>query len=413
MSNLETLSGHIQSYKIIINEKDPKGGNGVVRSIAGKNDIVAKVFNVDEIRTDRTIRLERFNKEIEFLRKHQNKDIHIPELIDYYKDGHEFFVMRKYLTIKDFYALDLTNKDILQYCLDLIAAIKYIHSQGCAHRDIKPSNLLFKKDDNNDRYILILSDFGLIGEEGGETQLNKMGSYTYAPPELRDRKIVDTDNYYASDIYSFAKTVYALLKKSFFSFNDGIERIDYDNEIKTYQSDNIELEPIYEMIEKSIKFEMNERIGIDKCEDLIKESLGLIDGKNLDYWYGKRKIRRALGKLLRKPEYIVRNHNAIEQFLVSIIRYKPILKNLDISIDVKSINRQNGNDPMISYYVVESTKKELIYIAIKELIYTNEENNRILLIMFFTNNSFEPISDEVELELSFPPKSYVKNNFSI
>ena len=68
MNNSEILNGYIQSYKIVKNENDPKGGNGVIRSVACNNEIVAKVFNVAEIRTDRAIRLERFNKEIDFLK---------------------------------------------------------------------------------------------------------------------------------------------------------------------------------------------------------------------------------------------------------------------------------------------------------------------------------------------------------
>ncbi len=414
MNNSEILNGYIQSYKIVKNENDPKGGNGVIRSVACNNEIVAKVFNVAEIRTDRAIRLERFNKEIDFLKKHQNKDIHIPKLIDSYKNGPEFFVMKKYLTINDFYASNPTNKTILQYCLDLIDAIKYIHSQGFAHRDIKPTNILFEKKDNGDGYVLILCDFGLISEEGGETNHSRMGSYTFTPPELMDRTIIDTDKYYASDVYSFAKTVYALLKKSYYSFNDGIERIDYDFEIKSYTSDNIELEPVYEMIEKSIKFEMNDRIGIEVCEDLIKESLNLINGKNLNYWYDKRRIRRALGRLLRKPEYIVRNHNSINQFLMSIVRNRPILKNNEIIIDINSIKRieQMNDDPTLSFYVIENTKKETLNIAVKELIYTNEKNNRIFLSLFFVNDIFEVTGNIVQFELLFVTKGAIKNPFS-
>lgn len=414
MNNSETLNGYLQSYKIVKNENDPKGGNGVIRSVEGNGGIVVKVFNVDEIRTDRAIRLKRFNKEIDFLKKHQNKDIHIPKLIDSYKNSPEFFVMKKYLTINDFYASNPTNKTILQYCLDLIDAIKYIHSQGFAHRDIKPTNILFDKKDSGDGYVLILCDFGLISEEGGETYHSKMGSYTFTPPELMDRSIIDTDKYYASDVYSFAKTVYALLKKSYYSFNDGIERIDYDFEIKSNSSDNIELEPVYEMIEKSIKFEMNDRIGIEVCEELIKESLNLINGKNLNNWYDKRRIRRAMGRLLRKPEYIVRNHDSINQFLVSIVRNRPILKNNEIIIDINSIKRveQMNDDPTLSFYVIENTKKETLNIAIKELIYTNEKNNRIFLSLFFVNDIFNVTGNVVQFELLFATKGVIKNPFS-
>ena len=71
-----------------------------------------------------------------------------------------------------------------------------------------------------------------------------------------------------------------------------------------------------------------------------------------------------------------------------------------------------NDDPTLSFYVIENTKKETLNIAIKELIYTNEKNNRIFLSLFFANDIFKVTGNVVQFELLFATKGAIKNQFS-
>ena len=94
----------------------------------------------------------------------------------------------------------------------LIKAVEYLHSIGCAHRDIKPSNILLKEE-----LEIKLIDFGLGNFYSKEEQLETpCGSPCYAAPELV------TGNSYDGlgiDIWSSGITLFAMLC-GYLPFND-------------------------------------------------------------------------------------------------------------------------------------------------------------------------------------------------
>ena len=410
MNKTIILEGFLDSYNVLQQDNDPSGGNGVVRLVVNNDSIVVKMFNVDVVRYDHQIRLERFDKEIEFLRKYKDKNDHIPHLIDSYKRDKPFFVMKKYLTIKDFYRTNPSFETLLKCGLQLIEAIKFLHSEGYAHRDIKPNNLLFEKKSDTDDFNLILTDFGLILGKDDKTQESRIIVSSFNPPELRDRTIEVTDNYFSSDVYQFGKTMYALLKRATFSFDDSIERIDRNHEIRVSNFDPILLEPIYEMIEGSIKFKWYDRISIEDCENKINETLKLLkeDG-NRQECYLKQTTRRAIGQLLKNPEYIIREQDIIENFFLDIISNKPVLTSQQKSIFVKTLRRIKNIDSNSNYsfYEIKDLGDKSIKIAIKELIYSKGKKNHIYFSIASCNELFE-INDKLDTyELSFQENKIV------
>ncbi len=104
-----------------------------------------------------------------------------------------------------------TEAEMVQFCIDLLPVIEYIHSLGVIHRDISPDNIIYRHSDR----LPVLIDFGGVkqlaitavsnySQAKVETRLGKQG---YAPEEQMLRGKVSP----ASDLYAVATTVLVLL----------------------------------------------------------------------------------------------------------------------------------------------------------------------------------------------------------
>src|SRR3982074_2784780 len=106
----------------------------------------------------------------------------------------------------------------LFYLQQLCAGLAHAHACGVIHRDIKPQNLLLSAD----RQIVKIADFGVARLEATEGAITRVGTNIYAAPE--HNPLVQTGSLDlgaiaagrdhltpAADIYSLAKTTYALL----------------------------------------------------------------------------------------------------------------------------------------------------------------------------------------------------------
>lgn len=403
MSGNINLVGKNSNYIALNNNSARHGGNGVVYDLINCEEFVAKVlYSFNGIK--QKDRLFRFNKEIEFLKNHKN--IHLPVLIDEYSKNDEnvFFVMKKYLTIDSIYNGNFSYYDLIDFCLQLLEAVEYIHSTGAAHRDIKPKNILFEAI--NDKYNLILSDYGLIGDDCADSPGDWIGSYSFTPPELMFRN-VDTDSYFASDVYEFAKTVYAVLNRKFYSFNDGIYLISENLEINTGKSDGLFLEPIYELIERSVRYSMSERPNLNEWREAFSIAKSLINGENHAEWRLKRKKRRALCKLIEQPYYMIKNSDKIYTFLQDYID-----KGYDIEWGDDKHTFDNANHSFsidnegnkIDYLTIFCTDGTKISIKTLELIINSNNKAIIELNAHILDNNLKPYKNIIKIIFS------VKNN---
>src|SRR6476660_2407544 len=132
------------------------------------------------------------------------------------------YILLEYLPGGDLAALTrnrpLSIQRAVHYLEQVSAGLAHAHKCGVIHRDIKPQNILLTAD----RQIVKIADFGVARLDANEGAITRVGTNIYSAPEhnpLMQTSQLDTarlngpHDYLtpAADIYSLAKTTYALL----------------------------------------------------------------------------------------------------------------------------------------------------------------------------------------------------------
>lgn len=108
----------------------------------------------------------------------------------------------------------LTIDKTLIYLEQVCSGLDHAHKQGVIHRDIKPQNLLLTED----KQTVKIADFGVARFTNVDAPITRVGTNIYAAPEHSPLNMAaeiangkDVRLTPAADVYSLAKTVYALL----------------------------------------------------------------------------------------------------------------------------------------------------------------------------------------------------------
>jgi serine/threonine protein kinase len=132
------------------------------------------------------------------------------------------YIVLEYLPGGDMFALTRTHPLPIQralfYLEQVCSGLAHAHKCGVIHRDIKPQNLLLTED----REIVKIADFGVARLDTMEGAITRVGTNIYSAPEhnpLVQTGQLDTTGLKlphdcltpAADIYSLAKTAYALI----------------------------------------------------------------------------------------------------------------------------------------------------------------------------------------------------------
>jgi serine/threonine protein kinase len=132
------------------------------------------------------------------------------------------YIVLEYLPGGDMFALTKTRPlsiaRTLFYLEQVCSGLAHAHKCGVIHRDIKPQNLLLTED----REIVKIADFGVARLDATEGAITRVGTNIYSAPEHNPQMQtgqLDTTGLRlphdsltpAADIYSLAKTAYALI----------------------------------------------------------------------------------------------------------------------------------------------------------------------------------------------------------
>ncbi len=132
------------------------------------------------------------------------------------------YIVLEYLSGGDMAALSrsrpLPIEKTLFYLEQVCSGLAHAHRCGVIHRDIKPQNLLL----TGDRQVVKIADFGVARLDANEGAITRVGTNIYAAPEHNplvqtgslDLGLIASGAEHltpAADIYSLAKTTYALL----------------------------------------------------------------------------------------------------------------------------------------------------------------------------------------------------------
>jgi serine/threonine-protein kinase len=211
LENLAQAMGRLffgsKGKKYVIIDRLGEGNSGTVYQawdLMGQRDCAIKVFKLPQSHEGQQ-KMQRAEAEREMMSELKNP--HLLELIDHgtVRVGREaketpFIVML--LMEQSVHAILKQNeqsqtllpaKDAIAYTLQILAGLKYMHSQGKAHRDIKPENIFIRQDAGQDLPTLILSDFGVSKDYENPRNITRsyddaaplLGTLSYMGPECR------------------------------------------------------------------------------------------------------------------------------------------------------------------------------------------------------------------------------------
>ena len=142
-----------------------------------------------------------------------HKSLHQPQVVafeHYFEDTENVYILLEMCQNQSMNELlkrrkRLTELETQCYVMQMIKALKYLHSHRVIHRDLKLGNLFL-----TDKMELKVGDFGLATklEFEGEKKRTVCGTPNYIAPEILDGK---TGHSYEVDIWSLGVIIYTLI----------------------------------------------------------------------------------------------------------------------------------------------------------------------------------------------------------
>lgn len=149
----------------------------------------------------------------------------IVQILDADANADPPFLVMEYVpggTLREFCSADhlLPLDQVVDAGFKCAQALDHIYRQGVVHRDIKPANILYSRTSQHGLDVKI-SDFGSAFNFSSEhTQVFRVGSLSYMPPEQLDGKDLD----HRADQYALSAVLYHLIagRAPFVAANHGM-----------------------------------------------------------------------------------------------------------------------------------------------------------------------------------------------
>jgi serine/threonine protein kinase len=125
-----------------------------------------------------------FAREAETLLRFGEKHEQIPQLLAYFEENQDFYLVQEYVEGKTLAQIleqvkVLSESEVINLLKDVLKILDYIHSKNVIHRDIKPANLIIRNQDNK----IVLIDFGAVKETLTDPNTVIIGTPGYMPSE--------------------------------------------------------------------------------------------------------------------------------------------------------------------------------------------------------------------------------------
>ena len=197
-----------------------------------------------------------------------HKSLHHPNIVNfehYFEDSENVYLLIEICqnqTLNDLLKRrkKLTELEVQCYTIQIIKALKYLHSHRIIHRDLKLGNLFI-----NEKMELKVGDFGLATklEFDGERKRTVCGTPNYIAPEILEGK---TGHSFEVDIWSLGVIIYTLIigKIPFETNNvkETYKRIKNDN--YSFPENALISEPSKELIQSILVLDPNKRPNLDQ-----------------------------------------------------------------------------------------------------------------------------------------------------
>jgi serine/threonine protein kinase len=211
----------------------------------------------------------------------------IPELIDDFEIEEEFYLVQEFIEGEEFSheianGKRLSQDRVVEFLLDVLQILEFIHARNVIHCDIKPSNLIRRQSDGK----IVLIDFGAVKKIVNLTmKVTPIGTPGYMPSEQMSGTTM-----FASDFYALGVTAIQALT--------GISPDRFPKDTQTgeivWQKD-IQIHPkLAQILDKMVRYDFRQRYRY--ASQVIKELRKLPrsnkkNTKNLD----KFKLAAGLG----------------------------------------------------------------------------------------------------------------------
>lgn len=251
----------------ILDKQIGEGGNGVVWS-ASKENLKSEKIAIKFVKCASVTKKRRFEREVTTQSSFNHESI-----VPIYEHGRSGTTCWFSMPICSSASSLLSDRSAIEICdeyLNIVSAVKYIHSEDMAHRDIKPDNIL-NLDEN-----LVLADFGLItiplgSEDKRITKVgSKLGNFATIAPELRYVEDINAD-FRPADVYSLGLTLWMLLTRDEKGF-DGQYAIAAKSMLEiALKGEKLELRNLHDLLEKATEYDPKLRPSIEEFEEKLIE----------------------------------------------------------------------------------------------------------------------------------------------